>query len=138
MSQARCHHLVIVLKPQRRDQNVYANERINEIRSRMLEAFLPASATRVVVYLEPISMRSGPERLRKLCTESIGLEPDSFTAFVFTNKARDCLLLFSTPRSGDQVLVKKLEKGAFLLPAPEGSGTPFVIMRSSVLARLFR
>jgi hypothetical protein len=104
----------------------------------MLAAFLPASATRVVVYLEPISMRLGTERLRKLCTEAIGVEPDPFTAFLFTNKARDCLLLFSMDRAGDQTVMKRLEKGAFLLPAPEGDGKPFVVMRSAVLARLFR
>ncbi|MEY4583116.1 MAG: transposase [Pseudomonadota bacterium] len=104
----------------------------------MLAAFLPADATRIVVYLEPISMRFGTERLRKLCTEAIGIEPDPFTAFLFTNKARDCLLLFSTGRSGDQTLMKRLDKGAFLLPAPEVEGKPFVILRSAVLERLFR
>jgi hypothetical protein len=83
----------------------------------MLETFLPANATRTVVYLEPISMRWGPERLRELCAQAIGGEPDP--AFVFTNKARDCLLLLSTGPSGDQVLLKKLEKGEYLLPAPE-------------------
>jgi hypothetical protein len=104
----------------------------------MLEALLPASATRIVVYLEPISMRWGPERLRELCAQAVGIEPDPFTPFVFTNKARDCLLLLSTGPCGDQVLLKKLEKGAFLLPAPEVEGKPFVFMRSAVLARLFR
>jgi hypothetical protein len=104
----------------------------------MLEALLPANTTRVVVYLKPISMRLGTERLRKLCTEAIGVEPDPFTAFLFANKARDCLLLFSTGRSGDQTLMKRLDKGAFLLPAPEAEGKPFVIMRSTVVARLFR
>ena len=90
------------------------------------------------MYLEPINVRLGAERLRKLCTESIGLEPDPFTAFLFTNRSKDSLLLFSALRSGDQTLVKKLERGAFLLPAPEAAGKPFVIMRPTVLARLFR
>jgi hypothetical protein len=37
-----------------------------------------------------------------------------FTAFLFTNRARDCLLLFSTDRGDDQTMMKKLEKGARL------------------------
>ena len=108
------------------------------VASGMLEALLPADTTRVVVYLEPINVRLGTERLRKLFTEAIGIEPDPFTAFLFTNKARDCLLLFSTSRSGDQTLMKRLDKGAFLLPAPEAEGKPFAIMRANVISRLFR
>lgn len=68
----------------------------------------------------------------------IGVEPDPFTAFLFTNKKRDCLLLFSTPRSGDQTITKKLTKGALLLPAPEPDGKAFVTMRPAVLSSLFR
>ena len=104
----------------------------------MLEAFIPASTTRVVVFLDPISMRSGTEQLRTLCSEVIGVEPDPFTAFLFTNKKRDCLLLFSAPRSGDQTIMKKLTKGAFLLPAPEADGKAFVSMKPAVLPSLFR
>ena len=104
----------------------------------MLTALLPEAATRVVVYLQPVSMRLGIDRLRKLCVETIGLEPDPFTAFLFTNRARDCLLLFSTSSAGDQTLLKKLEKGVFLLPASQKGGKPFVTMRANVLSRLFR
>lgn len=104
----------------------------------MLDALLPANATRVIVYLDPVSMRTGTDGLRKLCAERMGIEPDPFTAFLFSNRTRDCLLLFTTPRSGDQTLTKRLEKGAFLLPAPSAEGKPFVILRPSVLGRLFR
>ena len=104
----------------------------------MLEAFIPANTTRVVLYLEPISMRQGTEQLRRFCADVIGVEPDPFTAFLFTNKKRDCLLLFSTPRSGDQTITKKLTRGAFLLPAPRPEGKPFVTMRPTALSSLFR
>jgi hypothetical protein len=36
------------------------------------------------------------------------------------------------------IYTKKVEKGAFLLPASESEGSPFVIMRPSILPRLFR
>ena len=57
---------------------------------------------------------------------------------MFTNRARDCLLMYFEDESGDQTLTKKLEKGAFLLPAPDREGADFVIMKPSILPRLFR
>lgn len=104
----------------------------------MLQAFLPTHATRVVVYLKPVSARWGPTKLRQLCTEDLGIEPDGFTVFLFTNKARDSLLLYWKDWEGEQTLLKKLNKGAFLLPAPKQEGEPFVTMRPKALARLFR
>ncbi len=100
----------------------------------MLQAFLPTPATRVVVYLKPINLRWGPAKLRELCVETIGIEPDNRTAFLFTNKSRDCLLMFFA----DESMLKKLDKGAFLLPAPDSDGAEFVTMKASMLPRLFR
>ena len=104
----------------------------------MLQALLPASATRIVVYLKPINMRLGPAKLRELCSGTIGIEPDARTAFLFTNKSRDTLLMYFEDSTGDQTIMKKLEKGSFLLPAPKTEGESFVIMRPKVLSRLFR
>jgi len=39
---------------------------------------------------------------------------------------------------GDETIMKKLDKGAFLLPAPDAEGAPFVTLRPSMLPRLFR
>ena len=104
----------------------------------VLQALLPTHATRVVVYLNPINVRWGPTKLRELCSDTIGIEPDASTAFLFTNKARDSLLMYVVDEDGDQTLVKKLDKGAFLLPAPEQEGAEFVIMKPRMLSRLFR
>jgi hypothetical protein len=38
---------------------------------------------------------------------------------------------------GDQTLMKKLQKGSSLLPAPEEEGKPYVVLRPSMLPRLF-
>ncbi len=106
--------------------------------STMLEAFLPQSATRVVVYLNPIRVRWGAKKLGMLCREVVGIEPDPFTCFLFVNRDRDTLLMYFVGRDGEQTLMKKLDKGAFLLPAPEADGTPFVVLRPAVLSRMFR
>ena len=67
----------------------------------------------------------------------LGIEPDPSTAFLFTNKQRNCLLLYSAPSSGDRTLLKKLERGAFLLPVPE-QGKNYALIRPAALTRLFR
>ena len=104
----------------------------------MLEAFIPNHATRVVVYLHPISMRLGAAKLRALCTEQLGVEPDYSTAFIFTNKARDCLLMYSLDDADGQILIKRLDKGAFLLPAASEESLPYVIMKPRMIGKLFR
>jgi transposase len=104
----------------------------------MLEAFIPAYATRVVVYLHPISMRWGATKLRALCTETVGIAPDYSTVFIFTNKGRDCMLMYSLDDADGQILIKKLNKGAFLLPAASVEGTPYVIMKPKMIGKLFR
>lgn len=104
----------------------------------MLQAFLPDSASRVVLYLQPINPRWGAAKLAALCRDVLGIEPDTSTCFLFVNRARDTLVLYFLDIDGEQTLVKKLDKGAFLLPAPEADGAPFVVLRPSMLPRLFR
>ena len=82
----------------------------------MIDAFVPLAVSRLVV----------------------GLEPASSTAFLFTNAKRDGLLLYCVDEDGDRVIQKKLEKGAFLLPAPESEGAAYVSLKRSMLSRLFR
>lgn len=103
-----------------------------------MKQLMPANLKRVVVYLQPISMRWGPTKLRALCRDEIRIEPDSATAFLFVNKGHDSLMLYSTDSSGDRTLTKKIEKGAFMIPAPGPDGEPFIIMRPSILSRMFR
>ena len=83
-------------------------------------------------------MRWGTTKLRALCQGELGIEPDYATGFLFVNKSHDSLLLYSTDRNGDRTLVKKIEKGAFMMPAPRPDGAPFIIMRPSILSRMFR
>jgi hypothetical protein len=104
----------------------------------MLEAFLPKSAIRVVVYLEPVNVRQGVEKLARICRDVVRIEPDSNTCFLFVNRRRDTLAMYFAGYDGEQILTKKLDKGSFLLPARDAQGQPFVVLKPSILRRLFR
>ena len=104
----------------------------------MLEAFLPKSATRVVVYLEPVNVRQGAQKLARFCREVVQIDPDSNTCFLFVNRRRDTLAMYFAGYDGEQILTKKLDKGSFLLPARDAQREPFVVLKPSMLRRLFR
>jgi len=42
----------------------------------MIKHLIPANLKRVVLYLQPISMRWGTAKLRSLCRDKLGIEPD--------------------------------------------------------------
>jgi hypothetical protein len=77
----------------------------------ILEAFLPKLARRVVVYLQPINLRWGADKLGTFCREVMRVEPDDTTCFLFVNRRRDTLLMYYLGDDGDQTLMKKLDKG---------------------------
>ncbi|MBN2192207.1 MAG: IS66 family insertion sequence element accessory protein TnpB [Polyangiaceae bacterium] len=104
----------------------------------MLESFLPNSAKRVVLHLEPIDVRWGPNKLATFCREALRIEPDPSTCFLFVNRRRDTLLMYFLGNDGGETLMKRLDKGSFLLPAPNADGAPYVVLRPSMLPRLFR
>lgn len=47
-------------------------------------------------------------------------------------------MMYSVGDGGDQVLMKKLDRGVFLLPAPPADGRKFVTMSPKMVSRLFR
>lgn len=104
----------------------------------MLHLLLPPSVAHLVVYLEPINLRWGPDRLRVFCREEIGIEPDESTGFVFTNRKQDSLVMYYVDEDGDGVLRKKLDKGAFLMPLPGPEAKKWTKMKATMIRRLFR
>jgi len=103
----------------------------------MLDHFVPSFVRRLIIYPTPINTRWGPDRLRAACECDLGVKLDRKTAVIFHNRRQDTLVLYAVDRSGDQTITKKLERGAFLLPAcPEGR--PYVVMKASSVASLFR
>ncbi len=103
----------------------------------LLDLLIPRQITKVLIYPKPVSMRWGPTKLRSFCADTLGVEPQPDTAFLFTNKKQDTLLLYLVSEDGDQILTKKLDRGAFLVPTGK-PGAAFVTMRRSALPRLFR
>jgi hypothetical protein len=104
----------------------------------VLDQFIPQQIRKILIYPKPISMAWGATKLRSFCVEELGVEPRRNTAFLFTNKKQDTLLLYLVDEDGDQTLTKKLDRGAFLVPTAKPDGPPFVTMRRSALSKLFR
>ena len=104
----------------------------------MLDLLIPRRINKVLIHPKPISMRWGATKLRSFCADTLGVEPEPDTAFLFTNKKQDTLLLYLVCEDGDQTLTKKLDKVAFLVPTAKPDGAPFVTMRRSALSKLFR
>jgi hypothetical protein len=104
----------------------------------VLDLFIPRQIKKVLVYPKPINMRWGATKLRSFCTDTLGVEPEPDTAFLFTNKKQDTLLLYLVAEDGDQTITKKLDRGAFLVPTAKPDGPPFVTFRRSALSKLFR
>lgn len=103
----------------------------------MPKASIPTTATRVVVYLKPINMRTACETLRTICCNELDMVPDAHTAFVFVNKARDSLLLYYADKAGDHTLLKKMDKNLLMLPSAAPGGAAYVSMGPEVLPKLF-
>jgi len=104
----------------------------------VLDLFIPPQINNVLIYPKPISMQWGATKLRSFCADALGVEPHPDTAFLFTNKKQDTLLLYLVCEDGDQTLTKKLDRGAFLVPTAKPDGPPFVTVRRSALFKLLR
>ncbi|MBK9000864.1 MAG: IS66 family insertion sequence element accessory protein TnpB [Myxococcales bacterium] len=104
----------------------------------MFDLLIPPQIDTVLIYPKPVSMRWRATKLRSFCADTLGSEPQPDTAFLFTNKKQDTLLLYLVCENGDQTLTKKLDRGAFMVPTAKPGGAPFVSMRRAALSRLFR
>jgi len=104
----------------------------------MLDLFIPSQISKVLLYPKAVNMRWGATKLRAFCADTLGVEPQRDTAFIFINKKKDMPLLYLVDEDGDRTLTKKLDKGAFLVPTAKPDGAPFITMRRSALSKLFR
>jgi len=101
----------------------------------MIELFVPASIQRLIVYPKPIDTRWGLQRLRDAC--ELGVAIDRATAVLFHNRSQDTLVLYCLDADGDRSTSKKLDRGAFLLPAP-AAGQKYAVVDASKVGTLFR
>ena len=81
--------------------------------------FLPQSAKRVLMHRQPVSMRWGHDKLAKICSDA-GYDLNANDVFLFFNKSKDSIKIYFKDSEGDQSVMKKLERGGFLLPVAKG------------------
>jgi hypothetical protein len=103
----------------------------------MIDFLLPPGIKRLIVYPTAIDTRWGHDRLRDACERGLGVELDRSTAVLFHNRGRDRLVLYVLDESGDSCLMKKLDRGVFLLPVP-APGQKYVVLAASKIRTLFR
>lgn len=103
----------------------------------MLQHLIPPSIRRLVLFPVPINVRWGPDRLRVACERDLGLTLDRKTAVIFHNRKQDTLVLYTLDEDGDCCIMKKLERGAFLLPVVP-AGERYVVIEASKVGSLFR
>ncbi|MDR2390100.1 MAG: IS66 family insertion sequence element accessory protein TnpB [Planctomycetota bacterium] len=94
---------------------------------------LPGDA-RVFLCLTPVDMRLGFDRLASLVSEAMGENPLSGQLFVFPSRRRDRVKILYWDRDGLALWYKRLERGTFPFPAPEGS--PVLTITSMELSAL--
>ncbi|MCA9644492.1 MAG: IS66 family insertion sequence element accessory protein TnpB [Myxococcales bacterium] len=103
----------------------------------MLEALLPPSTERLVLYPKPVNVRWGADRLRLACESDLGLTLDPTTAVLFHNRKQDTLVLYTLDPNGDRCITKKVDRGSFLLPV-RGPAEDYAVLPVSKLRSLFR
>ena len=81
-------------------------------------------ATRIFLATGPTDMRKGFEGLSDLVRHRFKEDPLSGHLFVFANRGRSRLKLLYWDGSGLWVCAKRLEKGRFAWPPPEGNPAP--------------
>ncbi len=68
---------------------------------------------RILVAVEAVDFRSGIDRLAQLCREVIGSDPFSGHVFVFRNRRKTSIRIFSYDGQGFWLCTKRLSKGRF-------------------------
>lgn len=79
-----------------------------------------SASQRIYLALEPVDMRKQFNGLWALAVEKLREDPFRGAMFVFTNKDRDRVKILCWDGSGVWVSAKRLEKGRFSWPAPNG------------------
>jgi len=87
----------------------------------MLSLALPS---RIFVCTQPADMRRSFDGLAALVQQHLGCDPLSGDLFVFRSKRGDRVKLLWWNDDGYALWYKRLEKGTFPWPLPDGSRTP--------------
>ena len=98
---------------------------------------LPPKTKWVELFTKPLPANWGPERLKRFLTVECGIDVAVGRAFLFFNKSKSQLKLYFRDDQGDQMLVKALRRGGFMVPVPDPS-QDFIKVPRAKLEVLFR
>ena len=79
-----------------------------------------SSAARYYLWLEPVDMRKSFNGLQGIVTNQLRRDALSGEVFIFMNRRRDQVKMLVWDRSGFVIYYKRLERGRFELPRPQG------------------
>jgi transposase len=96
---------------------------------------IPAGV-QVFVCLEPVDMRFGFERLSGMVRERMGYEPRGGALFVFVGRRRHIVKVLFADATGICVFCKRLDEGAFSLPASPAADAAHVEIDEATLDTL--
>ncbi len=82
--------------------------------------FFPEGTLKIWFYTRPTDMRKSFDGLRALVKQQLNANPLSGELFVFVNQRRTLMKILFFDRTGYSIWFKRLEKGAFQLPAHSG------------------
>jgi len=91
---------------------------------------------KVYVALKPTDMRKSFNGLSELARNTIGIDPTSGAAFLFTNKKRNLIKILYFDGTGYWCLAKRLERGTFSWPQDISEGREKLILKPTALAML--
>jgi transposase len=92
----------------------------------------------IFVAVEPVDMRLGFERLGGLVRERMRREPRSKSAlFVFFGRRRQTVKILGWDGTGTILWYKRLDRGNFEIPRPEGAGEASVVVSETVFEAIF-
>ena len=92
-------------------------------------------AVRIYLCVQPTDMRRGFDTLAAAVKEFLGQDPFSGNLFLFISRGKDRLKILSWDRDGFALWYKRLEEGAFKLPAVKHAGAS-VELKATELAML--
>jgi transposase len=79
-----------------------------------------SSASRYYLWLEPVDMRKSFNGLQGIVTNQLRRDALIGEVFIFINRRRDQVKMLVWDRSGFVIYYKRLERGRFELPRPQG------------------
>ncbi len=96
---------------------------------------MPGGNFRVFYQVSPLDMRAGIDRIAHLCKTELQMNPYGGAVFLFFSRDRTRAKIYYFDGSGSVLVLKRLERGRFQIPAVD-SGAKVATIAASELALL--